>query len=266
MTYQLENAWPLARRRLQLLADIADPRSRALLSATGLEAGWQCLEVGAGLGTMAAWMASRVGPTGRVVATDLDTRFLTELAGPNLEVREHDVEAQSVEAEGLEPGRYDLVHARALLVHLRDPARAAARLFRALRPGGWLVLEEADFAADGPDEIAVDPETRHLYHSVRRELIRALGDGGAQVHVGRGLFGLARACGLENLSGSGFTDVVTGGSAGAEFEKLTYAQLLASSGRVTGQKGERFLQLFEDPGFVYFRDRLVGVAGQKPAG
>jgi ubiquinone/menaquinone biosynthesis C-methylase UbiE len=41
----------------------------------GVTDGWICLEVGAGAGSIARWLARRVGPTGSVVATDLDTRF-----------------------------------------------------------------------------------------------------------------------------------------------------------------------------------------------
>jgi len=53
--------------------------------------GWHCLEVGGGGGSIASWLANRVLPDGRAVATDLDTRFLETLSIPNLEVRRHDI-------------------------------------------------------------------------------------------------------------------------------------------------------------------------------
>jgi trans-aconitate methyltransferase len=39
---------------------------------------------------------------------------------------------------------FDLVHARLVLVHVPDRARALATMVAALRPGGWLLVEDAD--------------------------------------------------------------------------------------------------------------------------
>jgi predicted O-methyltransferase YrrM len=55
----------------------------------GIAPGWRCLEVGAGGGGVARWLAERVGETGRVVATDINTRFLGSIDLPNVEVRRH---------------------------------------------------------------------------------------------------------------------------------------------------------------------------------
>src|SRR5262249_41196057 len=64
------------RRRLALLTEIADPITPRRLSDLGVGPGWRCLDVGAGDGSIARWLAARVGPEGRVVATDLEPRFL----------------------------------------------------------------------------------------------------------------------------------------------------------------------------------------------
>jgi hypothetical protein len=58
------------RERLALLAQLADPLMTQRLSRLGVGPGWHCLEAGAGAGSVARWLASRVGPAGRVVATD----------------------------------------------------------------------------------------------------------------------------------------------------------------------------------------------------
>jgi SAM-dependent methyltransferase len=63
---------------------------------------------------------------------------LTEVP-ENVEVRKLDIREQDVETE-----RYDLVHCRALLMHLPDPAAVLARMVGALRPGGLLLAEEGD--------------------------------------------------------------------------------------------------------------------------
>ena len=80
-----------ARERFAALPRIYDPGTIRHLQALGVTAGWRCLEVGAGGGSIALWLAERVGPSGYVLATDLDTRFLEPLARPTLEVRRHDI-------------------------------------------------------------------------------------------------------------------------------------------------------------------------------
>ena len=73
--------------RLRLLESIYDPGTIDMLTAIGVQPGWRCLVPGAGHGSIARWLADRVGPSGRVVATDIDPRFLASSAGANLEVR-----------------------------------------------------------------------------------------------------------------------------------------------------------------------------------
>ncbi len=125
------------RKRLALLTHIAVPITTRRLTDLGVGPGCCCLDVGAGDGSVARWLADRVGPEGRVVATDLNPRFLGGHELPNLEVRRHNL----LEDE-LEVAHYDLVHCRAVLQHLRDPLRGLRRLFDAVRPGGWLLVEE----------------------------------------------------------------------------------------------------------------------------
>ena len=101
--------------------------------------GWRCLEVGGGGGSIARWLCQQVGAQGQVVATDIDTRFLDELDLPNLEVLRHDAVN-----DALPEAAFDLVHARAVLCHLAGRDEVLSKLVTALRPGGWLLLEEAD--------------------------------------------------------------------------------------------------------------------------
>jgi len=145
-TYVFDNAWQQERPRLDALETIWDAWTFQQLGAVSVSDGWHCAEVGAGGGSVAAWLCRRVGPAGRVVATDLDTRLLDGVEEPNLEVRRHDITA-----EDLEPGAYDLVHARLLLEHLPAHEQALQRMLAALKPGGWLVVEEFDHGTFMPD-------------------------------------------------------------------------------------------------------------------
>ena len=135
--------------RLSLLEQLYDPLSRERRAF--VQPGWRCLEVGAGRGSLARWMAEAVGPTGEVVATDLDTRYLERLEVPNLRVIRHDLLTDPFEV--LEPGSYDLVSARLVLFWLKDQEEALRRLVACLRPGGWLVDEDGEWGIPGP----VDP-------------------------------------------------------------------------------------------------------------
>lgn len=125
--------------RLAMLEAIQDPGTTRRLDQLGVEDGWQCLEVGAGRGSITRWLAGRVGLAGSVVAADIDPRFLTDMP-ENVEVRKLDIREEDIETE-----RYDLIHCRALLMHLPDPAAVLTKMVGALRPGGLLLAEEADF-------------------------------------------------------------------------------------------------------------------------
>ena len=87
--YMHANAWEGERRRLAQVEAAEDPGTIRHLEALGVAAGWRCLEVGGGGGSIAAGLCRRVGPTGAVVATDLGPRFLEALDLPDLAVRRH---------------------------------------------------------------------------------------------------------------------------------------------------------------------------------
>ena len=142
--------------RLELLEQLFDPGSREWRHR--VQPGWRCLEVGAGRGSMAAWLADRVGPTGRVVATDVDLTYLSRLEAANLEVRRHDILEDPLEV--LEPGSYDVVCSRFTLFWLAGKQEAAIdRMVQCLRPGGWLLDEDGDWglaARDGAESSEKD--------------------------------------------------------------------------------------------------------------
>ena len=136
--------------RLALLERIFDPLSRQRRSL--VQPGWRCLEVGAGRGSMAVWLAEQVGDRGHVVATDIDVSFLKGLNLPNLEVRQHNILDDPLDALG--PGSFDLVCSRLLLFWLAGKQETAVRrMVECLRPGGWLVDEDGDWGMVLP----VDP-------------------------------------------------------------------------------------------------------------
>ena len=139
-------------QRLEALARLRDPRTIAFLGACHPQPGWQCLEVGAGSGSVSAWMAGRVRPDGGVMSLDVDLRFHAEMP-EDVIVRQADVVHDPLPAE-----HFDLVHARAVLQHIPEREEVFARLVDCLKPGGWLVVEDGHWAAfeaqDLPEPIA----------------------------------------------------------------------------------------------------------------
>src|SRR5579862_8081494 len=104
MGYVYDHAWMQERTRLAGLEAALDPGTREHLTRLGVRPGWRCLEVGAGGGSVAVWLAQRVAPDGEVVATDLDTNFLeSTVAGHfGLKVLTHDITSQDL------PSGFDL--------------------------------------------------------------------------------------------------------------------------------------------------------------
>ena len=77
--------------RFSALEELFDAGTIQLLNERGVAGAWHCPEIGAGRGSIAAWLSERVGPTGRVIATDINTRFPDTLQRPNLEVRRRNI-------------------------------------------------------------------------------------------------------------------------------------------------------------------------------
>ena len=70
--YLLDNQQVEAGERFDALSAIFDPPTFRHLDRLGIGAGWRCWEVGAGGPSVPRWLAERVGPAGRVLATDID--------------------------------------------------------------------------------------------------------------------------------------------------------------------------------------------------
>jgi SAM-dependent methyltransferase len=123
--------------RIDLGALAYDDVTMARLRALGVGPGWDCLDVGAGTGTVARRLPAEAGVAG-VLAVDRDVRFLEARRVPGLRVLEADVTDP-----GAVPGRFRLVHARFVLMHLPEHERLITALAGLVAPGGVLVLSDA---------------------------------------------------------------------------------------------------------------------------
>jgi SAM-dependent methyltransferase len=261
-TYAFQNVRAVQRERLAALEAVLDEGTVRQLDSLGVGRGWRCLEVGAGGGSIAAWLCDRVAADGAVVATDLDTTVLRELSRPNLEIRVHDV----LDDE-LAEGEFDLVHLRLLLAWLREPQTALQRLAGALKPGGWLLAEEMDFAS-----VAADPRVDAYARSVFTRVVAAHNAVLARqhtfdVHYGRRVAGDLADAGLEDVACEGRASMWRGGQAGGTVWRLTFTQLreaMMGSGLVTSADIDDAIALCDDPAFAFVSPLTMAACGRRP--
>lgn len=190
----MENRRAEAGERFVALAELFDAWTFRHLEDLGVGSGWRCWEVGAGGVSVPRGLAERVGADGRVLATDIDVSWAEAAAGGVLEVRNHDVLRDPPPDEA-----FDLVHARLVLVHLEDRAAAMRVMIDALRPGGWLVIEDADPALQPlacPDERGPDEA---LANKLRARMRQLMAERGADLAYGRTLPRLLRESGLDDV-------------------------------------------------------------------
>jgi SAM-dependent methyltransferase len=234
--YLLDNSHVQSGRRYALLADMFDPWTRQHIDRLGVKPGWRCWEVGAGGPALAGWLAERVRPGGHVMATDIDVSVLKheQLA---FEVRRHDVGVEDPPTGG-----FDLVHARLVLLHLGQRAAALRSMVAALRPGGWLLLEDADPAMQPlacPDEFAAE---HTLANKVRRGFRDLLTARGADLAYGRKIPRLLRESGLVDVEAEAFFPVAS--ALGGQVEQITVLRLreqLIAAGSVTAEEVDQHL-------------------------
>jgi len=251
--YAFPHAGANERRRLQLFAERLDPLTVRRITALGLAPGARCLEVGAGRGSIARWLCDHVGPAGHVTATDLDTGFLSELPLPNLEVLRHDVTTDQFPA-----GSFDLVHARAVLMHLPHRMAVLRRMVSWLAPGGWLLAEECDFGQWLGDFDPVWTAHPQAWHE-------AFPNG--SLAQGRAVLRQIHQLGLADIGADAELDIVRPGTELAEFYRLSIAAAagpLIASGVLTAAQEARLEARVDEPDFLGCGFAYIAAWGRRP--
>jgi SAM-dependent methyltransferase len=256
--YVFDNKEAETEQRFGALEALFDSVSKRYLDPC-VAPGSHCLEVGGGSGSIARWMSGRVGDHGRVVVTDINTRFLDGIVGPNIEVRQHDIVT-----DPLEDAAFDVAHTRLVLVFIPERKRAIERMMAAVKSGGWLVLQEFDSQSMLPDAATVGGE--HLLKSatVMWELMEARG---ANRRFGRQLYPLLSSLGLSDVEAEGHISVWRGGSAGAGLLRSNFDQLhdaMISSGKLTEQEFAEDIARLEDPRIMWPSPIMWTARGRKP--
>lgn len=125
---------PQVRREAQQYEAYRQPAR--VVAGLALAPGMRVADVGAGRGFLTTRLAAAVGPSGHVVATDIDGAALAAI--PRLPV----IETRRVRPDdpGLEPGAYDRILMAEVDQYLPDRAAYLGKLVRALKPGGFIAV------------------------------------------------------------------------------------------------------------------------------
>jgi SAM-dependent methyltransferase len=254
------------RERLRFIAQVLQPGTDALLNHAGIESGARCLDVGCGGGDMTTVLARRVGPSGRVIGIDLDAEKLDLATREAAELGLQNVTFQLADLRDWQPpDLFDVIYIRFVLTHLPDPAAAAQTLFRWLRPGGLVIVEDIDYHGcfTWPERDAFRRYCEMYCEVVRRR--------GGDAYIGRRLPQLLMNAGFEDV-GVSLNQPVSLGVDAKRIHVLTLeniADALIQSSVASRDEVQHLLQELEtmaaDRTVVAAIPRIVQTWGRVPA-
>jgi len=122
---------PLLHRWLGNTTDI-------MLDLAGVTSGQNLLDIAAGAGEQSITAAKRVGPTGRVLATDISANILEYAKQMAAQAGISNIKTAVMDGENLtlEDETFDVVVSRVGLIYFPDQQKALKEMLRVLKPGG----------------------------------------------------------------------------------------------------------------------------------
>ena len=114
------------------------PATERMLDLAGVVSGSRVLDVAAGAGDQTLQIASRVGPGGSVLATDISPAILAFAAAEAERTGHGNVTVRPMDGEHLEleDATFDVVVSRVGLIYFPDQQQALSEMRRVLVPGG----------------------------------------------------------------------------------------------------------------------------------
>jgi SAM-dependent methyltransferase len=243
------------RQRLARMSALLDPLELSYLQRLDVRSGWRCLELGCGNGSISRALAEIVGPSGSVVASDIDLAYIASLQAPGLEIRKINVLQDEIEEAS-----YDFVVARALLHHLTPARRALERMVAALKPGGALLSIEPDML---PCTVVAPDSMRAFWQG----WLKWSADAGIDYFIGHKIPVLLDSLGLRKIAAEGNAAHFNGGSDWAAYWLETMQELepsLLESNHVTGKMLDDFRTCYRDPHYWTSVITFVASWGWKP--
>jgi SAM-dependent methyltransferase len=239
--YILDNTSASEYKRLDLMSKILDPWTRGYLKMLGIGKGWRCLELGGGNGSITEWLAATVASSGSVTAIDINPVLLELIPAQNVSVQQMDLRTGELPAES-----YDLVTCRALLHQIADSgSHVLKQMAQAVRPGGWLLIQEPDFHLAPTTEPDVWARTW-------KGLIEWGHDNGVDWLIGRKLPGMVAALGLGHPQAKTDVQNIRGRDRGALYFQLFFAEVrdrVIGAGHLDAATIDAASALLDDPDY-----------------
>lgn len=134
-------------QRLLGVSQMTAEMARTGFHRVGVEPGWNAIDCGCGpIGALPV-LAELVGPAGRVVGIDFNPRAVQQAQAVTSALGLGNVEVVTGDIHTLDPatlgGPFDLAYTRLFLMHQPNPVQTLRHIADLLRPGGWLVAQEA---------------------------------------------------------------------------------------------------------------------------
>ncbi len=144
--YVLDNAAPQTPARFSALAELYDATTIRHLERIGVEPRMALLGNRRRTGLDCS-MVGRPMQAGRFSAGH---RYRYSISGPRWRCQSLTVRSHDIVSDPLPRDPFDLIHARLVLVHLPEREKVLDRMVAALKPGGWLLVEEFDSVSQLP--------------------------------------------------------------------------------------------------------------------
>lgn len=202
--------------RLNHITMAFDPITKEHITNLNLPLNSRCLDIGSGTGSIASWLS--VGSRQKnfeVLALDRDGQFLPKQtsADKNLTILKSDICTTPL------LGEFDLIHARLVLMHLRDRSEVLEKLVSWLKPGGWIILSELiDTHTTDPLPSAYSKTMKTMWEVLHKTI-------GTDCHWGNRLSDDLKTLNLKELGSSLHYPTLSNGSPMPAFWRLTWMEM-----------------------------------------
>ncbi len=158
--------------RLTIINQLYNPGTLDFIQQSGLTTGMTVLEIGCGTGHMAVELAKRVGPSGKVIASDICPKQLviaqktaTEAQCTNIEFIQLDIN------QPMKIDPVDMIYGRWVIEFAQNTAFTVNELCRHLKPEGIFVYEGVDVSDTEYFCYPPHPTVNHWFQLILRNWI-----------------------------------------------------------------------------------------------
>jgi ubiquinone/menaquinone biosynthesis C-methylase UbiE len=181
--------------RLRLQARVWEPEAEAMLDQIGIQAGWNCIDLGCGAMGILNPLSQRVGASGRVIGVDNDhmqlaaaRAYVQDLGRNNIEIVE-----QNAYHTNFPRGMFDFVHVRFVLAPVGREEELLREMIALTRPSGIIAIEE-------PDATCWNCFPHHqAWDLLKQTIMTAFEQGGGDFNAGQRTYAILRKVGLEDV-------------------------------------------------------------------